>query len=84
VLKYWIENQFEDFDKKIIDTLYHFINDVLPKDGHPDGAKLLIKELNKKTEELTTKKKAVVLEITDWKVSNSITNVTQVVANNMQ
>jgi hypothetical protein len=50
VLKYWIEHQFEDFDRRIIATLNEFINVTLINDNHPDLSKLLDKELKKKVQ----------------------------------
>jgi len=69
-IKYWIENQFEDFDQKIIDTLKFFINDTLNKDGLTDLSKLLNKELSRRESELTAKKKSYVFDVMDWKIQD--------------
>jgi hypothetical protein len=34
VLKYWIENQFRDFDQDMVAKLFSFIEKVLPNDGN--------------------------------------------------
>ncbi|KAH3743344.1 Ras guanine nucleotide exchange factor [Pelomyxa schiedti] len=60
VIKYWIENQFQDFDKRTISMLNEFI-ELLKRDGHTRLATSLQSELAKKEEEakvqqqLTTK-----------------------------
>ncbi|KAH3746011.1 Ras guanine nucleotide exchange factor [Pelomyxa schiedti] len=53
VLKYWIENQFQDFDSKTIKELFVFA-DCLKNDGHVNLAKALHTELLKKEAELQT------------------------------
>jgi hypothetical protein len=48
VLKYWIENQFEDFDSRTVSALSDFINNTLINDGYENVAKMLAKEISKK------------------------------------
>ena len=47
ILKYWVENQFFDFDDELVKKLHDFIECELPKDGYGDPAqrlKLILKQ----------------------------------------
>eukprot|EP01119_Soliformovum_irregulare_P008636 TRINITY_DN2173_c0_g2_i1.p1 TRINITY_DN2173_c0_g2~~TRINITY_DN2173_c0_g2_i1.p1 ORF type:complete len:1338 (+),score=458.05 TRINITY_DN2173_c0_g2_i1:150-4016(+) len=71
ILKYWIENQFEDLDTKSIGLLTQFINRTLEADNQQSLASMLKKEIAKKQEEQTAKKKTQILELSEIKVTDS-------------
>lgn len=48
VLKYWIENHFDDFDKKTIETLERFLKEMSKQDSTSKLAEALQKELQRK------------------------------------
>ena len=43
--RYWVENQFFDFDEGLVQKLFDFVDNVLPKDGWGDIANILKKIL---------------------------------------
>jgi hypothetical protein len=59
VVKYWVENQFKDFNDTLISKLYEFYDKRLGVDGHENLAKLLHKELDKKVSERDAKIKSL-------------------------
>eukprot|EP01113_Clastostelium_recurvatum_P031889 TRINITY_DN4032_c0_g1_i8.p1 TRINITY_DN4032_c0_g1~~TRINITY_DN4032_c0_g1_i8.p1 ORF type:complete len:1665 (+),score=458.48 TRINITY_DN4032_c0_g1_i8:252-5246(+) len=66
VIKYWIENQFADFDQDIITKLQDFIEGVLIRDGYKDLGTSLLKVLGSKVNEVTAKRKAMQVTALDF------------------
>lgn len=48
--RYWVENQFFDFDDSLVQSVFDFIENVLPKDGWGDIANILKKILKAQME----------------------------------
>ena len=55
VIKYWVENQFKDFNETLVAKLFDFYDKKLAVDGHGDLARLLKKELEKRVNERSEK-----------------------------
>jgi hypothetical protein len=54
VIKYWVENQFKDFNGSLVQKLYDFY-DKISIDGNAELAKILRKELEKRVNERSEK-----------------------------
>jgi len=69
VIKYWIENQFDDFDKQTITILSEFINKTLLKNNQEKLSRVLSKEMAKKIEEQQVRRTKY-LQLNDLKVNS--------------
>eukprot|EP01113_Clastostelium_recurvatum_P051273 TRINITY_DN991_c0_g1_i9.p1 TRINITY_DN991_c0_g1~~TRINITY_DN991_c0_g1_i9.p1 ORF type:complete len:1470 (+),score=411.21 TRINITY_DN991_c0_g1_i9:4947-9356(+) len=62
VLKYWIENQFADFDSALVEVLTKFIRNRLPNDKLDTIANVLEKLIETKKEEATIRTRAFIVD----------------------